>query len=107
MYNPAAVDHIEKEKEAFAITELLTYFSVINMSAERFKKPVLVLNGEKDYVICGGHCPGVFEEPMWMLYQNAILRLHLLKGVGHNINFSANNTGAWNEIMSFLADRKL
>lgn len=98
----------ESAKEPFAIPEFLTFASPIGISAEKWDKPALHITGEKDYIVCDGYCPGVFEEPAKTLYKNAKpLQLALHPGASHHINFHKNATDAFGVITDFLSHNGL
>jgi len=98
----------ESAKEPYAIGEFLTFASPISTSADKWDKPALHITGEKDYIVCDGYCPGVYEEPAKTLYKNAKpLQMVLHPGASHHINFHKNATGAFGVITDFLSNNGL
>ncbi|KAF2472059.1 alpha/beta-hydrolase [Lindgomyces ingoldianus] len=92
----------ESAKEPFSAGELLTFANTI--SAEKWDKPALHITGEKDYIVCDGYCPGIYDEPAKTLYKNAKpLQQSITKGASHHLNFHNNAKDTFNVITDFLS----
>ncbi|ORY14937.1 Alpha/Beta hydrolase protein [Clohesyomyces aquaticus] len=101
LYSPSTALFTESAKEPFSAGEFLTFASTI--SAEKWDKPALHITGEKDYIVCDGYCPGIFEEPAKTLYKNAKpLQQTLVKGASHHVNFHDNAKDTFGVITDFL-----
>jgi pimeloyl-ACP methyl ester carboxylesterase len=76
--------------------------------AEAFDKPVFLTTGQYD-IVCGGECYSSFYETgqQNLLFPKAApFESYVHPGAGHGINFAANATGFYGEIVGFL-DRNL
>ena len=84
------------------LRQLLSFVSG-DLDTSKFTGPVLALNGNNDYIMCDGYCPGVFEEPAKTYYRNAKPFVqHLQPNSGHQFMFQHNATGAFAVITNFL-----
>lgn len=107
-YDPDTIDFTEAAKQPFAITKFLTLLSG-PQDTSKFNKPVLVITGDVDYIMCDGWCyGGIFDEPAKTIYWNAKpLSLVLQPGTSHNINFRKNATAAYKVITDFMGGNGL
>ncbi|KAF2266772.1 alpha/beta-hydrolase [Lojkania enalia] len=107
-FAPETAEWAESAKEPFSAGEFLTFASPASISADKWDKPALHITGERDYIVCDGSCPGIFEEPARTLYANAKpLQLTIHPGASHHLNFHTNATGAFGVITDFLSKNGL
>ncbi|CAG8951122.1 hypothetical protein HYFRA_00006520, partial [Hymenoscyphus fraxineus] len=87
--------------QPLAAVEYLT-LSTLPLSSPGFTGPVMVMDGENDFPLCGGNCVGTLG-PAQTLYPNATdLQTVLHPNVGHGINYSLNATAAYNVLLDYL-----
>ena len=104
-YEHGAVIFVEDTKQAFAIAELFSLDSVIlpSLNASSFAGPALVISGEYDFILCGGYCPGVIQDPLTAYFAGSKdFEISILPGTGHVLNFALNAPAAYSEIFAFL-----
>ncbi|KAL5492121.1 hypothetical protein ACEPAI_3568 [Sanghuangporus weigelae] len=51
-----SLEFIQDHKGVFTIVELLTISEAISQEAPEFNGYVLVVSGDKDFIVCGGNC---------------------------------------------------
>ncbi|KAK0109580.1 hypothetical protein ONS95_002265 [Cadophora gregata] len=68
---------------------ILEFFSIgtLNFSSPGVKAPVLFINGEYDYVMCGGYCPGVVEPAARSFFPASVgYQSYIQPNTGHILN---------------------
>ncbi|KAI9721798.1 MAG: hypothetical protein M1812_002133 [Candelaria pacifica] len=101
-YEPDALNFSEDTKMPFGIAELLS-LQTVDLNATNFRGPVLVLDGEYDFLACGGFCPGILQsgaEPFFKSSSNLATAVH--PGAGHGFNFCNNATGSYGVMLDFV-----
>ncbi|KFY47811.1 hypothetical protein V496_10433 [Pseudogymnoascus sp. VKM F-4515 (FW-2607)] len=107
LYDPAVAVFTEERKQPFAYSELVS-LSLLNLDAGNFTGPALVLNGEYDFIACGGYCPGVLEPAARGVFRNSKSFLaYTQPGTGHGLNFHRNATGGYSVMTDFLRSNGL
>ena len=103
-YEPDVADYVEKNKQPFAITEILSLrLTPAKIEQSNFTGPALVMSGEFDFIVCGGFCPGVMENSTKQMYSNSKdFEAYVQPGTGHALTFSKNATGSYDVISGFL-----
>lgn len=104
LYEHDVAEFAEKTKQPFAIAEALTLpLAPTNIEESNFTSPALVISGEFDFIVCGGYCPGVLEEPAKQMYANSRhFESYSQPGTGHALNLAKNATGSFDVIFGFL-----
>ncbi|TEY48375.1 hypothetical protein BOTCAL_0294g00030 [Botryotinia calthae] len=76
---------------------------LVNLNAKAFKSPVLVMNGEYDYINCGGNCQGILGPSAKEAFPNSKgLQTHVQPGAAHSLNLAYNATSGYQVIVDFL-----
>ena len=84
------------------MSELLT-FTTPNLYTPGYTGPVQILNGAKDFGICGGDCNGWVQPYATKMFPNAkVLEVLEHPGASHGINFHYNATGAFSVMTKFV-----
>ncbi|KAI9707885.1 MAG: hypothetical protein M1820_004491 [Bogoriella megaspora] len=106
-YDIEAVKYAESVKAPFAILDILTFLA-IPFNATQFKGPTLVISGEYDFLLCGGYCPGVNEEPSASNFNgSSAFKADIVPKAGHGLNFHTNAPETYATIFEFLKDHGL
>lgn len=64
-----------------------------------------LLNGEYDFTVCNGYCPGVTDEPAKSIYRSATpFESYIEKGCSHVIQFCSGAHNAYAKVFSFLGE---
>ncbi|KAF2434575.1 alpha/beta-hydrolase [Tothia fuscella] len=109
LYTQAVANYSENTKVPFAIAELLT-IDTLNQSFRptEFKGPVLYFNGEYDFIVCGGYCPNIVEEPAKKYFSKSkSLKVKVQPVTGHGLNTHVNATAGYKVIFDFLKEQGL
>jgi len=66
------------------------------------------LNGEYDFIACGGYCPGVEQQPAHTYFSGAkSFQSKIQPGTGHGLNTHKNATAGYGVITDYLKDQGL
>ncbi|KAI9757587.1 MAG: hypothetical protein M4579_003399 [Chaenotheca gracillima] len=102
LYTVGAVEFTDATKQPFAIAELVTV-GLLNFDASKFTGPALYLNGEFDFLICGGYCPGVADQPARTFFSGSRnFQTRIQPNTGHGLNFHKNAIDSYTIITDFL-----
>ncbi|KAL9045866.1 MAG: hypothetical protein Q9214_001165, partial [Letrouitia sp. 1 TL-2023] len=96
----------ESSKAPYAIAELISISPPFlpPLNASLFSGPALVISGEYDFVLCGGYCPGVIQDPLTAYFAGSEdFELSIQPGAGHGLNFASNATDTYGKIFAFLS----
>ncbi|KAL3472808.1 Alpha/Beta hydrolase protein [Aspergillus californicus] len=97
----------EANKAPFAIAELLSFTSV-DLAAEKFTGPVLMLSGQADLPFCGGECHGILDGPEFqspLVFSHARpFRTYVHPDSGHGLNLHHNASAVYRVINAFLTE---
>ncbi|KAH8804377.1 Alpha/Beta hydrolase protein [Xylogone sp. PMI_703] len=106
-YTFGAAVYSEASKAPIGVLEVLSIQS-LNFNATRFRGPTLVMNGEFDFLVCGGFCPGVMEEPATTFFSGSKgFRTYIQPQAGHALNFHQNATAGYEVIANYLHEHGL
>ncbi|KAG4425952.1 hypothetical protein IFR04_000896 [Cadophora malorum] len=89
---------------------IMEFFSIAtsNFASPGVKAPVLFINGEYDYIFCGGYCPGSLEPAARSFLPASIgYESYIQPNTGHILNTAPNTTGTYQAITNFLAKNGL
>lgn len=103
-YDRAVAAFSEATKQPFAISELLSLLPVYQrLDAPKFKGPTLVISGEYDFVLCGGYCPGVLDQPLRTYFRGSSdFQSYIQPKAAHGLNYATNATGSYGVVFDFL-----
>ncbi|KAF2187680.1 alpha/beta-hydrolase [Zopfia rhizophila CBS 207.26] len=102
-FNIPTIEYAQSISQPFAMAEFLT-LGGLNLAANEFSGPVFVTTGEFDLGICGGECRSTFAAGVAKVLfpSSKALETYVHPGAGHGINYGANATGFYGEIVGFL-----
>ena len=107
-YDIATLEYAHSIHQPSTYLEFLSS-GVLDFKAPSFTKPIMLTTGANDMLECGGNCTTSYYdvgEQASAYSQAHIIETYLHPHAGHGINFAANATGFYGEIMSFL-DRNI
>jgi hypothetical protein len=62
------------------------------------------MNGEFDFIVCDGFCPGAIEAPVAHFFAGSkALKIVLQPGTGHGLNYHKNATAGYKVITDYLS----
>ena len=103
-YTIDTVQFAEQNKQPFAVTEVSSICRLL-LSVLTFDK---VFDGEYDFIVCGGYCPGVIDQPARSYFPSSkAFRSYIQPGTGHGLNFHKNATAGYGVIAPFLKQNGL
>jgi len=63
------------------------------------------MNGEYDFTVCDGYCPGVTDEPARSIYRSASpFESYIIEGCSHIVQFCTTTPTAYAKVFSFLQE---
>ncbi|KAL2068697.1 hypothetical protein VTL71DRAFT_15035 [Oculimacula yallundae] len=89
---------------------VMEFFSIatLNFDSPGVKAPVLFINGEFDYIMCGGYCPGIVEPAAHSFFPTSVgYESYIQPATGHILNTAPNATGTYQVITNFLSKNGL
>ncbi|PVH78248.1 hypothetical protein DL98DRAFT_494589 [Cadophora sp. DSE1049] len=102
-----AVKYVFNSSWPIAIMEFFS-IATLNFVSPDVKAPVLFINGEYDYIFCGGYCPGILEPAARSFFPASIgYESYIQPNTGHILNIAPNATGTYQVITNFLAKNGL
>lgn len=107
-YNTALASAVYAARNPMTVGELLTFGKSLVAPAPKFKGPIMIINGDHDFVFCGGHCDsprlgGTDPFPTLFPARNVQGSQYVLvKGVGHVINLHNAAGEAYGKMVGFL-----
>lgn len=107
-FDPGILQFSEATKEPFTTGEVLTLGGSPSAAPE-FKGPVLVLDGNEDFIFCGGDC-SASDDPAVSIPAGVARAFPVAKAfeayiqpnTGHGINLHYNSTAAYKVVQEFL-----
>ncbi len=103
-YDRDVARYSELTKQPFAISEFYSLLpQFVSNDAANFTGPALIITGEFDFIICGGYCPGVLDEPLRTIFRGSSnFEAYVQPKAGHGTNLATNATGFYGVIFDFL-----
>ena len=104
-YEHDAAVFLESINQPFARAEYVSLSPGLqNLNATAYKGPALVISGEYDFSLCGGHCPKELEPAFAPLFSGARdFETCVQSLAGHAVNSAINATGFHGVIFEYLA----
>ncbi|KAH7336531.1 Alpha/Beta hydrolase protein [Rhexocercosporidium sp. MPI-PUGE-AT-0058] len=106
-FDMKAVQYVFDRSWPIAVME---FFSIgaLNFAPPGAKAPVLFINGEYDYIMCGGYCPGIVEPAARSFFPASVgYESYIQPNTGHILNTAPNATGTYQVITNFFSKNSL
>ncbi|KAG4439338.1 hypothetical protein IFR05_005150 [Cadophora sp. M221] len=101
-FDMATVQYVFGRSWPIAVME---FFSIgaLNLASPGVKAPVLFINGEYDYIMCGCYCPGIVEPAARSFFPASVkYESYIQPNTGHILNTAPNATGTYQVIINLL-----
>ncbi|WP_101759038.1 alpha/beta hydrolase [Oceanicoccus sp. KOV_DT_Chl] len=106
-YDPAVAAVDELNRQTLTVTEILSMLKYFGDRSTQLKLPVLIVVGEKDFVVCGGALP--CENPSYVanyekqfFHPQSDVTTMLVKNTGHNINLHFSAPESFTQILTWM-----
>jgi hypothetical protein len=78
---------------------------ILNLLGNILLTSIQVINGEYDFLVCSGYCPGVTDEPSASNFNSSsAFKVDIVPKTGHGLNFHTNAPETYGTIIDFLKE---